>query len=113
MSIRRQRLAECNPRWIDHGRLTRMPDGMICGVRFDCPEGHRGCSIAIPFSPSMCGEDVPGWQRNGALWIRFGDTFETLTLQPAIRSDPRGDPKACALHINITGGAIVFHGGSR
>lgn len=127
---RRYRLTDCNPRWIEHGRYTRMPDGMCCGIWFDCPEGHAGCSHAIPFTPSLCGEDVPSWQANSALWQRFGDTFETLTLMPSIRRKPvyadrdaaiaagalpeyLEDTHFCAMHINITAGQIEFHGDSR
>ncbi len=70
------------------------------------------CRHIIPFTPSMDGSHVPTWQANGAQWQRFGETFDTLTLQPSIRRVPVPGHCDCALHINITNGSIIFHGDS-
>lgn len=111
MSARRTRLADCNPHWIS-GRYTGSESSVPCGVHFDCPEGHDGCSHAIPFTPALDGAARETWQANGAQWQRTGDTFETLTLAPSIRREPRG-PRECALHIFIRDGQIEFCGDSR
>lgn len=123
--VRKTRLVDCNPDWI-----VDRKDGPVCGLRFDCPEGHEGCAHAIPFTPALDGQAAPGWQRNGALWQRTGDTFETITLNPSIRRVPEHasreaalgagcipehvtDSLICALHIFIRDGAIEFCGDSR
>lgn len=130
MSARKTRLVDCNPRWITSGAWTGAPEGIACGVSFDCPEGHEGCSHAIPFTPAIDGSTVKTWQSNGAQWQRIGDRFETLTLSPSIRRTPsypsRGAAIAagcipeyvtpallCALHIFVRDGAIEFCGDSR
>lgn len=131
MSERRTRLVDCNPRWVT-GRYAGQPgdDDVPRGVHFDCPEGHEGCSHVIPFSPAFDGSPTPGWQQNGAVWQRTGDTFETLTLSPSIRRNPTyanreaalaagalpqylNDSHFCACHIFITDGTIVFCSDSR
>jgi hypothetical protein len=129
MTGRLDRIVDCNPRWIS-GRYTGVDIDIARGVHFDCPEGHAGCSHAIPFSPALDGSPSAGWQQNGAIWQRTGDTFETLTLQPSIRRIPTyasreaavaggarmdllGDAHFCAFHGFITAGAITFCGDSR
>jgi hypothetical protein len=87
VSARRTRLVDCNPRWIS-GRYTGQPGDAVRGVHFDCPEGHAGCSHAIPFTPTLEGGPTTGWQQNGAVWQRTGDTFDTLVLSPSIRRNP-------------------------
>lgn len=84
----------------------------------------------IPFSPAFDGSPTPGWQQNGAIWQRTGDTFETLTLSPSIRRNPTytsrevaiaagclpqylNDSHFCACHIFIRNGQIEFCGDSR
>ena len=79
ITARKHRLADCNPRWIS-GRYTGQPGDVARGVHFDCPEGHEGCSHAIPFTPALDGAPSESWQTNGAIWQRSADTFETLTL---------------------------------
>jgi hypothetical protein len=111
MSERRTRLVDCNPRWVT-SRYSGYDDGVVRGVFFDCPEGHEGCSHAIPFTPALDGTASETWQENGAQWQRTGDTFETLTLSPSIRNAPREDT-GCALHIFIRDGQIEFCGDSR
>lgn len=130
MSARKTRLIDCNPRWIINGRYTQNTDGVPSGVHFDCPEGHEGCSHAIPFTPGLDGAAAPGWQTNGAIWQRTGDTFETLTLSPSIRREPIyanrhaaiaagckpehiTDTLLCAFHGFIRDGQIEFCGDSR
>lgn len=125
---RRTRLVDCNPRWVS-GRYSGA-EGSPCGVHFDCPEGHEGCSHTIPFTPALDGSAHAGWQTNGVVWQRFGNTFETLTLQPSIRREPTyasrevalaagalpqylEDTHFCALHIFIRDGQIEFCGDSR
>ena len=118
-AARRTRLVDCNPRWVS-GRYTGVDSEVPRGVHFDCPEGHEGCSHAIPFTPALDGTPSASWQTNGAIWQRTGDTFETLTLSPSIRREPRkvygADGKVsegCALHIFIRDGQIEFCGDSR
>jgi len=128
-AARRTRLVDCNPRWIS-GRYTGQHGDVARGVHFDCPEGHEGCSHAIPFTPALDGTLSAGWQSNGAIWQRAGDTFETLTLSPSIRREPTyasrdaaiaagalpqhlSDSHFCALHIFIRDGQIEFCGDSR
>lgn len=123
MSQRKTKLVDCNPRWIER-------DGVTCGVRFDCPEGHTECHHAIPFTPSLEGGAVPTWQSNGAQWQRTGEDFAALTLSPSIRRNPQyasrdaamaagcipeyvTDSTLCALHIFIANGEIQFCGDSR
>jgi hypothetical protein len=141
VSERRARLVDCNPRWIisfDPRRVEPV-DGASkwveevhppSGIHFDCPEGHQGCSHAIPFTPSLDGGPAASWYTNGAIWQRTGDTFETLTLSPSIRREPTYASREaaiaagaleqylepthfCALHIFIRDGAIEFCGDSR
>lgn len=124
-AIRKHRLVDCNPTWGREGG-----DGVTRGVEryvmFDCPEGHDGCRKSIPFTPARYGQAVPSPQLNGAIWDRTGDTFETMTLSPSIRSipvytsreaaeaagvdDAQLDDQAlyCALHIFIRNGQIEF-----
>lgn len=128
---RRTRLVDCNPRWVT-GRYVGQPagDDVARGVHFDCPEGHEGCSHAIPFTPALDGAPSASWQQNGAIWQRTGDTFETLTLSPSIRRNPTYASREaaiaagaleqyltpsmfCAFHGFIQGGQIVFCGDSR
>lgn len=131
-SARRTRLVDCNPRWVTgrYAGQTAGGDDVPSGIRFDCPEGHEGCSHVIPFSPAFDGSPTPGWQQNGAIWQRTGDIFETLTLSPSIRRNPTYASREaaiaagaleeyltpsmfCALHVDITNGQIEFCGDSR
>lgn len=105
---RKTRLVDCNPKWVEHGKWTGQPEGIKCGIVFDCPEGHPGCSHAIPFTPALDGQAVKTWQSNGAQWQRSGDTFETLILTPSIRRSPVPEYDECALHIFIKNGNIEF-----
>lgn len=124
-AARRTRLVDCNPRWV-----VTAGDGPQRGVSFECPEGHAECRHVIPFTPALDGAHSAGWQQNGAVWQRTGDTFETLTLSPSIRREPTyasresalaagalpehlNDSHFCALHIFIRDGAIEFCGDSR
>lgn len=125
MSRRRHHLVDCNPdfRSYDQGDV-------VDALAFDCPEGHEGCRVIIPFTPALDGSAVRVKQRNGAQWQRTGDTLETLTLSPSIRTIQQYPSKEaalaagvrpdfyeermlCALHIFIRGGAIEFCGDSR
>ncbi len=101
MPGRKTKLSDCNPKWSSK-----------CGITFECPEGHPGCSHTIPFTPSLDNREGKSWQRNGALWHRFGDTFETLTLFPSIRKIPT-NKNDCSLHIFIKDGEIEFCSDSR
>lgn len=129
MATRRTRLVDCNPRWVS-GRYTGVDSDVARGVHFDCPEGHEGCSHAIPFTPAMDGTASTSWQTNSAIWQRTGDTFETMTLSPSIRRVPTyagreaaiaagavaehlGDQHFCAFHGFIRDGRIEFCGDSR
>ena len=104
MAERKTRLVDLNPRWVS-GRYAGRDDDVPCGIHFDCPEGHEGCSHAIPFAPAFDGSPTPGWQQNGAIWQRSGDTFETLTLSPSIRRNPPHASRAAA----IAAGCIPEH----
>lgn len=103
--MRKTRLVDCDPRWA--GR-----EGRTYFLVFACPEGHEDCRHRIPFTPSLEGVAMASPQVNGAVWVRTGDTFDTLTLQPSIKRIPT-DNDACAMHINITNGAIEFHADSK
>lgn len=130
MSARRTRLVDCNSRWIRGWYAGHAHHDVPCGVHFDCPEGHDGCSHAIPFTPRLDGASATGWQSNGCVWQRTGDTFETLTLSPSIRREPQyasvnaaiaagcieehiTASLLCAFHGFIKAGAIEFCGDSR
>lgn len=127
--LRLTRLVDCNPRWVT-GRYTGRDSEVPAGIHFDCPEGHAGCSLAIPFTPALDGLPRESWQTNGAVWQRTGDTFETLTLTPSIRRVPQyasreeaivagcipeyvTESLLCAFHGFITNGQITFCGDSR
>lgn len=129
MSTRRIRLVDCNPRWVT-GRYAGRDDDTPVGVHFDCPEGHKDCDHAIPFTPAVGDGPAASWYTSGAIWQRTGDTFETLTLSPSIRRVPSYVSKEeaiargclpqnvtpsmlCALHIFIRDGQIEFCGDSR
>lgn len=120
--MRKTRLVDCNPKWVEN----YFGAGRVDAIVFDCPEGHVGCKHVIPFTPALDGtvhamEAGRGWQRSG-------DTFETLTLSPSIKRNPRhasreaaiaagcipeyvDDSLLCALHIFIQNGQIQFCGG--
>ena len=123
---RKHRLVDCEPHFVEDGH------GAVCGVYFECPEGHDDCKHVIPFTPALDGS--PGqWHGKGAggvTWQRAGDTFETLTLSPSIRRIQRHTDRDaaiaagcspehitetlfCALHIFIKDGAIEFCGDSK
>ena len=104
MSARRTRLVDCNPRWVT-GRYAGAENDVPCGIHFDCPEGHEGCSHAIPFTPALDGSARTSWQSNSAIWQRTGDTFETLVLSPSIRRNPTYASMAAAL----AAGALPEH----
>jgi hypothetical protein len=118
------------------GRYASDSDGPVCGIQFECPEGHVRCWHSIPFTPAMDGAPRASWQQNGAVWQRTGGTFDTLVLSPSIRREPvyasreaaiadgaspehLEDTHFCALHIFIGGsggqipGGIEFCGDSR
>lgn len=113
MTARKLRLRDCDPAWV-----MRFDTFTICGLSFNCPEGHAGCWHRIPFT----GADV--------VWHRTGDTFETLTIMPSIRRLPRYASREaaladgikpehvtpallCAFHGFISGGRIEFCDDSR
>jgi hypothetical protein len=129
VSERRTRLVDCNPRWVT-GRYAGRDDDTPVGVHFDCPEGHEGCSHAIPFTPALDGGPAASWYTSSAIWQRTGDTFETLTLSPSIRRNPQHasreaaiaagcipeyitDSLLCAFHGFVRDGQIEFCGDSR
>jgi hypothetical protein len=120
MRARRPRLVDCRPRWVERGGIVRW-------ITFDCPEGHVGCLQTIPFTPALDGSAfAPGH----AVWQRVNESFETLTLSPSIRRNPRhasreeaiaagclpeyvDDSLLCAMHVNLTNGIFEFAGDSR
>jgi len=123
--MRKHRLIDCNPHWV-----VLEENGPECGIHFDCPEGHAGCSHTIPFRPTLDGLRNRSWRTDHVQWQRAGDTFETLTLTPSIKRQPQhADREAalkagclaeyiteamfCALHVNIVNGAIEFCGDSK
>lgn len=71
------------------------------GVLFDCPCGHCGIPVYVPFANPLDGSaqyDRQGWQRTG-------DTFDTLTLTPSILRNP--DKGGCGWHGYVTNGEII------
>lgn len=111
MTGRRYKLVDLNPRWVT-GRYAGRDDDVPVGIHFDCPEGHDGCSIAVPFTPGLDGAPAASWYSSGTQWQRAGDTFETLTLTPSIATPP-GRENGCAFHGFIRDGQIDFCGDSR
>ena len=103
--MRKTKLVDCNPRW---GRYYHGQEIEDC-VTFDCPEGHEHCLISVQVSPARDGSPQPVRQRNGAQWQRTGDTFETMSLTPSIRSEG----PVCFFHGFVTNGEITFCGDSR
>ena len=123
MSERKHRLVDCNPRFAQMGNR-----GDTRYLTFDCPEGHEGCRISVPFTPDLSGSAVDG--AGHPVWSRSGEDFSSLSLSPSIRINPvyhgreealsRGaapehlhDIHFCALHIFIANGAIEFCGDSK
>lgn len=123
MSARKTRLVDCDPQWVSNYHGADVVDA----IRFDCPEGHADCIHVIPFTPALDGSSPT---RQHAQWQRTGDTFETLTLSPSIRRNPKypsrdaalaagcipeylDDSLLCALHIFIRNGQIEFCGDSK
>ena len=119
--MRKQRLVDCRPRWVDDNR------GVTCYLHFDCPENHEGCEHTIPFVPALDGS-IPTFPH--AHWERTGEDFETLTLTPSIKRRPvhanREEAIAagclpeyvedwmyCAMHVNLVDGTFHFSGDSR
>jgi hypothetical protein len=120
--VRRSRLVDCRPRWVERGH------GVIHWITFDCPEDHAGCFHTIPFTPALDGS--PFAPSNHPVWQRVGDAFETLTLSPSIQRVPcyasREEAIAdgcipeyvtasmlCAMHVNLVSGNFEFAGDSR
>lgn len=122
---RKTRLVDCNPRLAPFYANETTIERLV----FDCPEGHEGCKVTVPFSPAMDGNARPS-REGRPVWDRTGDTFETMTLSPSIRCRPiyrdRADAIAqgadpqyiterlfCAFHGFIKNGRIEFCGDSR
>lgn len=122
---RKHRLVDCNPDFRSYD-VADIVDALV----FDCPEGHDGCRVIIPFTPALDGSAVRVKHRNGAQWQRSGDSFETLTLSPSIRTIQQYPSReaalaagvmpeyyeermVCALHIFIRDGRIEFCGDSK
>lgn len=120
MSERKARLVDCNPRW---GR--RSGGDASSYITFDCPEGHVGCRVSIPFTPSLDGAVMP--EPN---WERTGDSFDVLTLTPSIKHNSKYASREeaiaagcvpelvtpamlCTFHGHVTNGAITFCGDSK
>jgi len=121
--MRKTRLVECDPQWVENYHGT----GKIDAVRFNCPEGHVDCIHVIPFTPAL---DGSANVRDRVQWQRAGDDFETLTLAPSIKRNPRyasreeaiaagclseyvNDSMLCAFHGFVTNGQITFCGDSK
>lgn len=79
--MRKQRIAECAPRWCEPS-----------GVSFECPEADGGCDGR---------HAIPG-AGPGAHW-QISGTLENVTIVPSIAC--RG---ACQIHIVVTDGRIEF-----
>lgn len=90
------KLTTLHPKWVIHGENNQEH-----GLQFDCPEGHPSCWHTVPFTPDLAGNVAATWQQNGAVWSRVGETFETVSLQPSIRS-------SCGFHGYITLGEATF-----
>lgn len=90
------KLTDLEPRW------TGFSKELIDGLSFLCPQcrSHR---IAIHFTPPI---DPDSWwdriiqPRYAMVWQRSGDSFESLSLQPSIKSDE--------FHFSVTSGKIVL-----
>lgn len=74
-------LADLHPRWF------RDRSNMVCGLSFLCPHCKKE-RMAVKFSPPLpiMSEDLTPFDFDDGrpIWLRQGDTFETLTLQPSI-----------------------------
>ena len=91
-------------RW--DGRKPGDEHGPADALYFRCPH-HEACSHVIPFTPDMGGNVIAkSPQRNGAHWQRKGDTVETMTLTPSVRS-------SCGFHGWVKNGAVEFCGDSK
>lgn len=123
MTVRKTRLVDCNPKWVSNYHGT----GKVDAIRFDCPEGHVDCVHVIPFTPAL---DGSACTRDRVQWQRTGETFETLTLAPSIKRNPRYASREaaiaagcipeyidasmlCAFHGFVQNGQIVFCGDSK
>lgn len=120
---RKHRLVDCNPSWVENYSAAGQTDA----VMFECPEGHSDCKHVIPFTPALDGTPTVKY---GAQWQRSGEAFESLTLSPSIKRNPKyasreaalaagcipeyvTDSLTCALHIFVKNGAIEFCGDSK
>lgn len=83
-------------------------------VQFRCPGCQRE-RIVIPFAnPPDGGPASPDMNRRGVLWLRTGETLETLTLSPSVDfshvngSGDAGNPwRECRWHGWIQNGKAV------
>lgn len=83
------RLLALNPRWATDS-YSAPSGGWRLGVTFECPccKGtSRATRLAVFFANPPDG-GVPPSNRN--LWMREGDTFDTLTLTPSIDASASG-----------------------
>lgn len=71
-------LSKLNPKWIG---VLRQNSGE--GVSFDCPVCGPKHSLAAYFSNPLDGLPHAEWQK--PLWVRDGDTLETLSVEPSIQ----------------------------
>lgn len=82
-------LRKYNPRWMGAGgsgifdaQGNPVPEREGIGIIFDCPCGNPDDIVAVEFDPPLDGK--PPHRKDGHVWKRTGDTFDTLTLHPSI-----------------------------
>lgn len=74
-------LLELNPKWV-----TQKEGRQGMGISFDCPCCHKQ-RLVVMFKNPLDGLDSfndSNYVDKTVTWIREGDTFETLTLNPSV-----------------------------
>mgnify|MGYP006921811288 CR=1 FL=1 len=91
------KLVELNPRWsvdadiIIGDRVVHDPERHGMGLSFDCPccvGTSRATRLAVFFRNPIDGKVASDDYKN--LWLRTGDSFDTLTLSPSVDASGHG-----------------------
>lgn len=97
------KLTELNPEWVYH-------EGSKAGMTFLCP--HCKEITVIVYFKNPIGDGGPANVKN--LWVRVGETFDTLTLTPSINASKPPQPiETITVHVEkhwhgfITNGEVI------
>ncbi len=106
------KLTDLNPSWIIAGGDgirdkdgNPVPKRTGIGMMFDCPCGSCDERSYVSFSNPLDGGDPCLNNPKESSWHRNGDTFETMTLNPSIRSVK--EKGGCGWHGWIRNGVVT------